>query len=191
MIALALALGALTWSLSEYALHRWVGHSPRSRTDFADEHRTHHAVRGYFAPTVKKALHAVPLVLAGLALAAPACGAAGAAWVGGFAATYVAYEVLHRRLHTHGPRGPLGRYLRRHHFAHHFNGPQTNHGVTSPLWDHLFGTWRDPGVIRVPEKHAMVWLLDAAGEVRPEYASDYAVHRPKRTGSPPRGDARP
>ena len=60
MIALALALGALGWSFCEYALHRWVGHSPRSRTDFAEEHRTHHALRGYFAATSKKALHGVP-----------------------------------------------------------------------------------------------------------------------------------
>jgi sterol desaturase/sphingolipid hydroxylase (fatty acid hydroxylase superfamily) len=182
MIALPLALGALTWSLSEYALHRWVGHDAKSKTDFADEHRTHHAQRGYFAATSKKAAHAVPLVLAGLALGWFALGAAGAAYVVGFAVTYVAYEALHRRLHTHGPRGPVGRYLRRHHFAHHFNGPQTNHGVTSPVWDHVFGTWRDPGVIRVPEKHAMVWLVDEAGDARPEFAADYVVHRPRRKG---------
>jgi len=125
MIALPLALGALTWSFSEYTLHRWVGHDAKSKTDFADEHRTHHAQRGYFAATSKKAAHAVPLVLAGLALGWLTLGAAGAAYVVGFAVTYVAYEALHRRLHTHGPRGPLGRYLRRHHFAHHFSHHQS------------------------------------------------------------------
>jgi len=182
MIALALMLGALTWTLAEYALHRWVGHDPKSKTEFAEEHRAHHAIRGYFAPTARKAMLAAPVVLAGLALGWLALGGPGAAYAAGFAATYVAYEVFHRRLHTHPPRGPVGRYLRRHHFAHHFNGPQTNHGVTSPAWDFVFGTRRDPGVIRVPEKHAMVWLVDESGDARPEFAADYAVHRPKRRG---------
>ena len=50
------------------------------------------------------------------------------------------------------------------------------------MWDYAFGTRRDPGVIRVPEKHAMVWLVDAAGDARPEFAADYVVHRPRRKG---------
>lgn len=179
MIAAAFALGAGVWSFSEYALHRWVGHDPRSKTDFADEHRAHHAQRFYFAPTAKKARGVIPLVGGAMVAATMAAGATGAAAVTGFAAAYVGYEVLHRRLHTHGPRGPVGRFLRRHHFAHHFNGPQTNHGVTSPVWDVVFGTLREPGVIRVPEKHAMSWLVDpATGDARPEYAADYVVHHP-------------
>jgi sterol desaturase/sphingolipid hydroxylase (fatty acid hydroxylase superfamily) len=171
--------------LSEYALHRWVGHDAKSKTDFADEHRTHHAQRFYFAPTAKKVRGVAPLLAAAGGLAAWAAGASGVAFVGGYAAAYVGYEVLHRRLHTHGPRGRVGRYLRRHHFAHHFKGPQHNHGVSSPLWDHVLGTWRDPGVIRVPEKHAMTWLVDpATGDVRAEYAADYVVHHPKDARAP-------
>lgn len=183
MIAGAFVAGAAGWSLSEYALHRWVMHDPRSKTAFAEEHRTHHARRFYFAPAAKKAMAAVPVIGGGLALAVWVAGPTGAAAVVGFASAYLGYELLHRRLHTHGPRGRLGRFLRRHHFAHHFNGPQTNHGVTSPVWDLVFGTLRDPGVVRVPEKHAMTWLVDPeSGDARPEYARDYVVHRPARRG---------
>jgi sterol desaturase/sphingolipid hydroxylase (fatty acid hydroxylase superfamily) len=182
MMAFAFVLGVLAWSWSEYALHRWVGHDPKSKTDFADEHRSHHAVRGYFVASTKKVMYVGPIVLLGLGLGWCLFGACGVAFVTGFAAAYVAYEVIHRRLHTHPPRGPLGRYLRRHHFAHHFNAPQSNHGVTSPLWDFVCGTWRAPGVIRVPEKHAMVWLLDEMGDVRTTFASDYVLHRPRRKG---------
>ncbi|MBI5517021.1 MAG: sterol desaturase family protein [Deltaproteobacteria bacterium] len=178
MITVAFTAGALGWSFTEYALHRWVGHDPRSKRAFAVEHRTHHAQRGYFTPTGTKALAAAPLLGAGALGAGALLGAPGVSFFAGFAAAYVGYEVLHRRLHTHGPRGPLGRFLRRHHFTHHFVGPQHNHGVTSPLWDKVFGTLRDPGVLRVPEKHAMDWLLDpATGEVREAYARDYVLHR--------------
>jgi len=181
MFAGAFAAGAVGWTLSEYALHRWVGHDPKSKTEFADEHRQHHAQRFYFAPTAKKARYAVPLIAGAFGLASLAARARGAAFVAGFAVTYVSYEALHRRLHTHGPTGPVGRFLRRHHFAHHFKAPQHNHGVTSPVWDVVFGTLRDPGVIRVPEKLAMRWLVDpATGDARAEYANDYVIHHPAK-----------
>ncbi len=179
MIAGAVLAGAAGWSLSEYALHRWVGHDPKSETDFAEEHRRHHAERFYFAPTSKKVTHVGPIVASAALVARAVAGRAGVAFVAGYAAAYVGYEVFHRRLHTHPPTGSVGRFLRRHHFAHHFNGPQTNHGVTSPVWDAVFGTLRDPGVIRVPEKLAMTWLIDpATGEAKAEYAADYVIRRP-------------
>jgi sterol desaturase/sphingolipid hydroxylase (fatty acid hydroxylase superfamily) len=189
MITGAVMAGAAGWSFSEYALHRWVGHDPKSASQFADEHRRHHAARFYFAPTAKKVAYVAPILAGAAALAGLAAGRRGVAFVAGYAAAYTGYEVLHRRLHTHAPQGAVGRFLRRHHFAHHFNGPQTNHGVTSPVWDVAFGTLRDPGVIRVPEKLAMSWLVDpATGDARPEYAADYVIHHPKRrrdAGAPP------
>ena len=38
----------------------------------------------------------------------------------GFVAMYLLYEVLHRRAHTHPPRGFYSRMMRKHHFFHHF-----------------------------------------------------------------------
>lgn len=101
---------------------------------------------------------------------------------------YVAYEVVHRRAHTHAPRGPYSRWVRRNHFTHHFLTPRTNHGVTSPLWDRVFGTHEPLGVVRVPARHAMPWLLDpATGEVRAELAADYRLqggHGDSASGPP-------
>ena len=181
MIAVPIALGAAGWSLSEYVLHRWVGHDPRSQTEFAKEHRAHHAQRFYFAPTAKKMAYVAPIMLTAGVAGWFVAGPVGVTFVTAYATTYAAYETLHRRLHTHGPEGRIGRFLRRHHFAHHFNGAHTNHGVTSPVWDVVFGTLRDPGLIRVPEKLAMTWLTDdATGDARPEFAADYVVVRAKR-----------
>jgi sterol desaturase/sphingolipid hydroxylase (fatty acid hydroxylase superfamily) len=96
----------------------------------------------------------------------------------GFVGMYVAYEVVHRRLHTHRGVGAVGRYLRRHHFHHHFGNPRLNHGVTSPIWDVVFGTFQAPGVITVPEKLAMDWLVDPqTGDVHEDLATLWRLRR--------------
>ncbi len=175
----AFALGALTWSFLEYALHDWLGHWPRGKVDFSREHLRHHADTRYFSPPAKKLQLAVPLLtLFGLAGWAAAGALAGASYAGGIALAWLGYEVLHRRTHTHPPRGPYGRWARKHHLYHHFANPNKNHGVTSPIWDIVFGTYVRPGRITVPEKHCMPWLCDPeSGEVWPAYAADYTVHR--------------
>jgi hypothetical protein len=51
-----------------------------------------------------------------------------------------------------------------------------NHGVTTPVWDLVFGTYeRVDGAVAVPRRLAMRWLCDEHGEVRPEYAGDYRL----------------
>ena len=170
------ALGGATWVLSEYLLHRFVGHSPRSRTLFAREHRRHHAEGNYFAPNRTKLMATAPVgvVVATLAILLAGPGA-GSAYAAGLALVYVGYEVFHRRLHTHAARTRFGRYARMHHFHHHFHEPKKNHGVTAPFLDVPFGTKAVPTQIRVPRRLAMDWLLDADGKLRPELAADYAL----------------
>lgn len=180
MIAgLAFAAGATTWLLAEYLIHRFVGHAPGARNDFSMEHRRHHAVGHYFAPARKKLLTVAPVVAAIGAGASLAVGPAlGLAYTGGLAATYLLYEVLHRRLHTSPPRTAYGRWARRHHFHHHFEDPRSNHGVTTPLGDLFFATRARSARIRVPIRLAMPWLIDPqSGDVRAEHAADYELRR--------------
>ena len=181
MIAALIAFtgGVLTWSFAEYLIHRFLGHSRRIRSDFGKEHIRHHAVGSYFAPAAKKLQAAVPILTGAFAVALLIAGpSSGAAYGAGLSLAYLSYELLHRRAHTHPPRGPYGRWVRRHHFHHHFEDPKTNHGVTSPLGDILFGTLARPGRIHVPERLAMEWLLDPAdGEVRAPHRDDYALLR--------------
>lgn len=176
-IAAALA-GVFLWSIAEYALHRVLGHDARTMPNaFGTEHTRHHSEGDYFAPTWKKALVA--------AFAVPLLGALAALLVGpwlgvgfalAFVSTYGAYEWLHRRMHTHRGIGAYGRFVRRHHFHHHFGNPRANHGVTSPLWDLAFGTFEASGRIRVPHKLCMSWLLDEeSGEVAADLRSHYEL----------------
>lgn len=169
--------GVLTWTLLEYLIHRWMGHDRRFRNSpFGVEHVRHHVEGDYFAPTWKKlGVVAVVAVIVGVPSIAIG-GATGAAYLGGLLAFYGVYEWLHRREHTHAGIGPYGRWARRHHFHHHFVDGRRNHGVTSPIWDLVFGTYERPTTIRVPRKLCMAWLLDPETlDVRAAHARTYQL----------------
>lgn len=173
---LAFVLGAASWTAAEYLLHRFAMHELRGKGLASQEHLKHHADVTYFSPTSKKMLSAAGTT----AVAFPAAAAVtdrrwAASFVAGLIAMYFGYEVLHRRAHTHPPRTGYGRWMRRSHMHHHFGAPMRNHGVTTPVWDKAFGTYQEPGVVTVPRRMAPVWMLDASGDVRPEFAADYRV----------------
>lgn len=178
-LVISFAAGALSWSGLEYALHNWVGHLGKGRNAFSREHLRHHAQKDYFAPALKKALFAAPVLSAAALLGSGLLGPApGLSYTLGLSLAWLGYECLHYRLHAAPPRGPIGRFLRRHHFAHHFQNPWKNHGVTSPLWDLLLGTYLPvTTALQVPRSHALDWLLDEAGEIRPEFAEDYVLRQ--------------
>ena len=178
MIVAAVA-GCLAWTLLEYLIHRFAGHAPRlaQRNPFGVEHTRHHARGHYFAPWWMKAGFALALLalIAPFAILAAGVGH-GLAFTSGLVALYLVYEVHHRLIHVREGRGPYARWARRHHFHHHFADPRVNHGVTSPLWDLVFGTRRTPTRIAVPRKLAMRWLCDPViGDVRPHLRRDYSL----------------
>jgi hypothetical protein len=184
----ALVAGALGWSLSEYTLHRFVGHGRTRRREglwflgpqavlllFNEEHIHHHRDPLYFAPAWKKALATLVLVPFIGGLASLAVGLElGVTFGAGFALTYLGYEVLHRRIHTHAPIAGYFAWMRRHHLHHHVS-PKVNHGVTSVLWDVAFATHEVAEPVALHFKLAPKWLLDDAGEVRPQYATEYRL----------------
>ncbi len=176
MLVLAAVLGALGWSFMEYVLHRFRGHAPKGNSTFKKEHLTHHA-RDYFTPTAKKFAMAAPVILLLAAATSFALGPAlGLTFTGFFTVAYVHYEIVHRRIHTHGPTGWYGRLIRRHHLFHHFGDARLNHGVTSPVWDIVFRTWANPDVVAVPAARAPHWLVDReAGALKPGQQVDYAL----------------
>ncbi|MFO0596398.1 MAG: sterol desaturase family protein [Myxococcaceae bacterium] len=175
---LSLLLGAFTWTLLEYVIHRFLGHDPRTRPNpFATEHVRHHAEGDYFAPSWKKALATLAFVaIIGPALWLLPATDLSVAYLAGLLTMYVSYEVLHRRLHTHAGIGRYGRWAREHHFAHHYGDPRFNHGVTSPIWDVVFGTRKNVERIRIPSRFAMPWLTDpVTGGVRDEFSARFVL----------------
>lgn len=179
---LALAAGVSGWTLTEYVLHRFDGHGMKGRTRFSRVHLAHHADPMWFAPAWEKAVLAAVIVPVVGGLPTWLFGAPGVTFTLGFVAMYLTYEVLHRRIHTHPPATAYGRWMRRHHLAHHFTNPNENHGVTTSLWDHVFRTWAPSDAVRVPRRHAPAWMIDGAtGEVLPEHVATYTLRgRAKR-----------
>jgi sterol desaturase/sphingolipid hydroxylase (fatty acid hydroxylase superfamily) len=169
--------GAFGWSFTEYGMHNWRGHKGKGKNEFSREHLAHHAKASYFTPFWKKmktAAVATAFVLPATWLVMGMLHAV--VFTASFISMYGVYEWLHRRLHTHAPRGFYGRWARKHHFYHHFSRPTHNHGVTSPVWDLAFGTLETVDVVRVPAKQAMSWLVDpSTGEVREELRDDYEI----------------
>jgi sterol desaturase/sphingolipid hydroxylase (fatty acid hydroxylase superfamily) len=165
------AAGLVTWTGMEYFIHETLGHRPKGKTHASREHLQHHARTDYFTPYAHKALAAAP-VLGGIGAVASLVAGPRRGWVfaAGVATGWAWYEVAHRRIHQEPARTPYGRWLRRHHLHHHFGHPRTNHGVITPFWDLLLGTYERPTEIRVPRRnlHELPWLA----EVDPSGSSD-------------------
>ena len=171
-----LALGAAAWTLGEYLMHRFAMHELKGKGLASREHLRHHAERDSVLESWYLAWAGVIGVGVALGLGAarvlgPVGGLLGVGWVAG----YGFYDWIHWRAHRRPVAHPYERWVRRHHFHHHFGHPMANHGVTSPVWDMVFGTYeRVDGPVRVPRRLAMRWLTDEDGEVRPEHRADYA-----------------
>lgn len=175
---IAAVMGAFTWTFLEYVIHRWLGHDRRFRGNpFGVEHVRHHIEGDYFAPSYKKLIAAL---IAAALVSVPAVSilgkTTGLAYVAGLIGFYSLYEIIHRLEHVHAGFGAYGRWARRHHFTHHFTDARKNHGVTTPIWDYVFGTYQRPERITVPKKLCMEWLKDPrTGEVRADWADTFII----------------
>jgi sterol desaturase/sphingolipid hydroxylase (fatty acid hydroxylase superfamily) len=128
----------------------------------AREHIEHHAKVDYVAPLSVKLALAVPIVGAIFAVGLLVTAATFVSGlVIGVLTGWIVYEVIHRRIHVAAPLNACGRWARRHHLSHHFGNAKLNHGVSTPIWDHVFGTYAPDATVPVPRRHAakFPWLL--------------------------------
>ena len=171
------AIGVALWTLGEYVLHRFAMHEMRGRGLASREHLRHHASRDSILESWPLAWSGVLIVGALLGWSARLLlGNPGVALGVGWVSAYGFYDWIHWRAHRRPVAHPYERWVRRHHFHHHFGHPLSNQGVTTPIWDLVFGTYeRVDGPVRVPRRLAMTWLVDEGGEVRPEYVGDYVL----------------
>jgi dihydroceramide fatty acyl 2-hydroxylase len=143
--ALEVLAGLAFWTLAEYVLHRFLFHW---EPDHALGRRLHWVIHGIhhdhpndrmrlvMPPSASLPLAALFLLGFYLVLGAPAWLAFGA----GFLLGYVCYDFTHYHVHHHRPRTRLGRRLREQHMRHHFQDHESGFGVSSPVWDYVFGT---------------------------------------------------
>lgn len=155
------ALGLALLPFLDYAWHAWLGHGPRgapSRADHLEHHRTAHEYGDPWGE-IRQNIAAVLLLGAALGaiLAALFTWRVGAPLAAALVFGYVAITLSHARMHQRAPRTAWEHWFWRFHFHHHYGNPRVNFGLTSPLFDLLFGTLEVPAVVELPEAALPAW----------------------------------
>lgn len=147
--------GVLAFTLLEYSLHRWVFHFDPGDSEWGKTmlfllHGYHHQF-----PNDRWRLVAPPLLswpIAAIVFATYwALLPMDLVWIlfGGTTLGYLFYDWVHYYTHHfRSPRTRLGKVLRRSHAVHHYRLFQHNMGISSPMWDFVFGTfaWSEQAV---------------------------------------------
>jgi sterol desaturase/sphingolipid hydroxylase (fatty acid hydroxylase superfamily) len=145
-----LPIGIFLWTLLEYVLHRFAFHiqipirNPILRELVNGSHTLHHASPR--DPT-KVLVHptygiVVSSLLYGLLFFVLRDGFSAAGILVGIWMGFLYYEAVHYRVHFSLSGSGLVAHQRRTHFYHHFTNNKRCFGVTSPLWDYVFGTMK-------------------------------------------------
>ena len=139
-------VGVLIWTLLEYVIHRHIFHyEPKTRWGKKLHfivHGVHHdypndATRLVMPPSVS-----IPLAVLFWVLFALIFGRFAPGLSAGFAFGYVCYDSIHYATHHFPMKNRIGLWLKQYHLWHHYKDDQAGYGVSSPLWDYVFRTFR-------------------------------------------------
>ncbi len=142
----ALVLPSLViWTLAEYLLHRFVFHFTATGTAGKWVVYLFHGVH-HDEPNDKTRLVMPPAgAIIVMACLWPLFSAViPAPWAEPFTAFfivgYLLYDYIHYATHHFAMRHPVLKAIKHHHMRHHFSSKNAKYGVSSPLWDLVFGT---------------------------------------------------
>ncbi|KAF8659387.1 hypothetical protein HU200_058598 [Digitaria exilis] len=144
-VVLMALFGIFIWTLIEYTLHRFLFHIETktywSNTAHYLLHGCHHkhpmdSLRLVFPPTAT-AILCFPFWNLVACFATPSTTPA---LFGGGLLGYVMYDCTHYYLHHGQPSKDPAKHLKRYHLNHHFRIQDKGFGITSTLWDTVFGT---------------------------------------------------
>ncbi len=135
--------GLLSWTFMEYILHRYIFHINEYIPFLKRFHYIIHGVH-HEQPRDPERLFMPPIpgtIIAFLIFSFWYLffGLDAFAFTAGISNGYLFYSYIHYTIHT----DPSNRYLRKlciHHAKHHYKYPNKAYGVSSPLWDIVFGT---------------------------------------------------
>ncbi|HEX5003853.1 MAG TPA: sterol desaturase family protein [Gemmatimonadales bacterium] len=136
--------GLFIWTLTEYTLHRWVFHYQPKSTWGRHVHFLIHGIHHDYPRDSTRLVMPPPVSLPLAALFGLAFrgvfGASYEAIFAGFLIGYIIYDGIHYATHHWKMNGKVGGFLREYHLRHHFRDDDLGYGVSSPLWDYVFGT---------------------------------------------------
>jgi sterol desaturase/sphingolipid hydroxylase (fatty acid hydroxylase superfamily) len=133
-------VGLISWTLTEYCLHRFLFHRAQGSKFQYTIHGVHHEFpkdkeRLAMPPIISVAIATSLLLILDLLL-----GGYSFAYLSGFIAGYAMYLCVHYMIHTFpAPRNYL-KILWSNHSKHHYKNGKQLFGVSSPLWDYILGT---------------------------------------------------
>jgi sterol desaturase/sphingolipid hydroxylase (fatty acid hydroxylase superfamily) len=150
IVPLGFLIGIILWTPSEYLLHRFLFHyKPKNpwqeRLSFLF-HGVHHAQPQCKTRLVMPPVVSIPmaLVLYGILTFIIGLLLKAANWVppvfAGFMLGYLIYDLIHYATHHFPMKSGYLKYLKRYHMQHHYKTPDQRFGVSSPIWDKVFGT---------------------------------------------------
>jgi sterol desaturase/sphingolipid hydroxylase (fatty acid hydroxylase superfamily) len=140
------ALGLLAWTLLEYLLHRFFFHlvpdgSFEGKLRQFMVHGYHHEFPNDRMRLVAPLLLSIPIATSILVVYVVLFGRYEFLMCyAGTAAGYIAYDWVHYYTHHFRPTTRLGKFVRRYHMEHHYRDSESHFGISSPLWDWVFGT---------------------------------------------------
>lgn len=142
-------IAMLSWTLFEYAVHRylfhWVAETERGRRLVYIFHGNHHEYprdkERLFMPPVPSLTIGVVVFSIFFSLSFLFTGAGNYAFIyfPGFVIGYLIYVSMHYAIHTMAPPKAM-KGLWRNHYLHHYKYPEKGFGVSTPIWDKVFGT---------------------------------------------------
>ena len=135
--------GMFFWSLFEYLMHRFVFHyvaeTDRGKKINYIMHGNHHEYPRLFMPAAPSLIISSILFL----LMFLVLGKNVFPFFPGFMFGYLIYGSMHYAIHAWNPPFKWMKGLWRNHHLHHYKQQQKGFGVSSTLWDHVFGTMFD------------------------------------------------
>lgn len=143
--------GVVMWTVLEYTFHRFLFHMDRHLPSTRNNNAVftlHFLVHGvhHFLPMDRERLVMPPALM---------CILSGSVWTifsvmlpkktlyglfSGGLFGYILYDLLHYYSHHGRPPVRALRWLKRYHLEHHYFYPDLGFGVSSPVWDWVFGT---------------------------------------------------
>jgi len=139
-------LGVFVWTCAEYILHRFVFHfepsSPWGRRMHFVFHGVHHdyprdAMRLVMPPSAS-----IPLAFIFYFVFTLFFSDKGHLWAffPGFVFGYLIYDMMHYAMHHANFKSGIFKRIKQHHMLHHYDDMSKGYGVSSVLWDKIFGS---------------------------------------------------
>jgi len=148
-LAISFVGGMIFWSFFEYIMHRFVFHfvaeSERAMKIVYIMHGNHHEYprdkERLFMPPVPSLIISSTIFMLMYLIAGLFDGSAYVfAFFPGFILGYLIYGTMHYAIHAWNPPFKWMKPLWRNHHLHHYKNTEQGFGVSSTLWDHIFGT---------------------------------------------------